>query len=186
MRKTLFTTLAGIGVITLLVLLPGGEVGSQTIREVFVVNFPPVQQVQGNVAIEDPVALSELVRIEDIIVPPVRPEDTTRLVEAGSIETEGFPNVVLSLHGIVKGSTQVKGTVGAILLPEETTIEQAFNELGMVHFALQVSATGVSSHTPYFASNQPRYTVGFRSYKILLYNTTDKTVTANLFAYLTN
>jgi hypothetical protein len=28
--------------------------------------------------------------------------------------------------------------------------------------------------------------VGFTAYRVMLYNTTDKTVNANLFAYLTN
>ncbi len=55
----------------------------------------------------------------------------------------------------------------------------------MILFPLEVTAPGVSIDTPYFASSQPRYTVGFQAYRVLLYNTTDKTVTVNLFAYLT-
>ena len=51
---------------------------------------------------------------------------------------------------------------------------------GLMHFVLEAAANGVSSKTPYFASNQPRYTVGFTAYRVLLYNTTDKTVSANI------
>ena len=36
------------------------------------------------------------------------------------------------------------------------------------------------------AESPQRYSIAFSRYKILLYNTTDKTVSANLFAYLTN
>jgi hypothetical protein len=122
----------------------------------------------------------------DLTVPPVQPTDTTRLVDAGVLVTDGFPSVVLSLHGVVKGSVQKSGTIGAILIPDDELIQEAFDEQGLIHFALETAAAGVNSKTPYFASKQPRYQVGFASYRIWLYNTTDKTVTANLFAYLTN
>ena len=72
------------------------------------------------------------------------------------------------------------------MLPDERTIQLALNEQGMVHFALRVASTQVSTLTPYFSSDQPRYTVGFETYKVLLYNTTDKTVTVNLYAYLSS
>ncbi len=55
-----------------------------------------------------------------------------------------------------------------------------------MHFFLETAARGVTSETPYFASGQPRYTVAFPRYRVLMYNTTDKTVSASLFAYMTN
>jgi nitrate/nitrite transporter NarK len=169
-----------------LFLAPTGELVSQAVRQVFVTNFPAVQEVEGAVAIEGPVHLSRSVKFEDITVPPVMRQDTTRLVEAGVLETEGFPDVILSLHGVVKGHVGRVGTVGAVLIPDETTIQEAFTEQGMLHFFLETAAGDVSSKTPYFASTQPRYTVAFSRYRILLYNTTDKTVSASLFAYLTD
>ena len=45
---------------------------------------------------------------------------------------------------------------------------------------------GVSGGTPYFASDQPKYVIAFQAYKVLLFNSTDKTVTVSLYAYLTN
>ena len=121
-----------------------------------------------------------------LALPPVRREDTTRLVDGGRLVTDGFPSVVLSLHGLVKGHVQEVGAVGAILIPDEETIQEAFEELGIMHFYLETAANGVSAKTPYFASGQPRFTVAFPAYRILLYNTTDKTVTVNVFAYLTD
>lgn len=149
-------------------------------------NFPPVQQIAGTVEIEDPLRLAELVALREIIVPPVSATQTTRWVEAGLLETAGFPNVVLSLHGEIKGDLTRGGEIAAVLIPAEESIEAAFNEKGLVHFALNVAAAGPRGGVPYFASEQPRYTVGFASYRVYLYNETDKTVTANLFAYLTN
>ena len=185
-RRTLFTltvVAAGVG---FLIFIPSGQVASQNVRQVVVTNFPPLQQIHGDVSIDSPIPVSEMVRFENIVVPPVDPTETTRLVEAGTLETDGFPTVVLSLHGQVKGNVKRKGTVGAILIPVEQTIQEAFDELGMMHFSLETAANGVSSNTPYFASAQPRYTIGFQAYNVLLYNTTDKTVTVNLYAYLTD
>ncbi len=172
--------------IIVFVFTPTGDALSQQVRRVIVTNFPRVQLVTGEVEIRNPVRLAKLVTFEDIIVAPVPPTETTRLVEAGVLQTEGFPRVVLSLHGIVKGQVLSTGEVGVILVPEQPSIQEAFDEQGQVHFAMRTAARGVSSATPYFASDQAEFTVGFQAYKIYLYNTTDKTITANLFAYLTN
>jgi hypothetical protein len=175
---------AALGV--MLFLLPSGEALSQRIQQVFVTNLPDVWKVEGGVEIVKPVRLSQSQSFLDLVVAPVPPKETTRLVDAGVLATEGFPALVLSLHGVVKGDVQKPGTVGAILIPEEDTIREAFDEQGLMHFPLEVAATGVSSRTPYFTSDQPRYTVAFPSYRVFLYNTTDKTVNVNVFAYLTN
>jgi hypothetical protein len=173
-------------VVVLLVITPADEMVSQEIQQVFVTNFPDVFSVRGKLTVEGAVHLAETRSFEDILVPPVRPTETTRLIEAGTLETEGFPGVVLSLHGITRGDVKRAGAVGAILIPDEQRIQDGFHELGLMPFSLETSAAGVSAETPYFASSQPRFDVAFPRYKVLLYNTTDKTVTVNLYAYLTN
>lgn len=161
-------------------------VTSQEVSPVRVTNFPPVQEVTGEVKIQDPIRLAEMEVIRDVVVPPVRRDQTTRWVDAGVLQTGGFPNVVLSMHGEIKGELTRKGQIVGVLIPTEETVAKAFNEEGLVHFALSVSADGAQGGIPYFASEQPRHTVGFSSYRVYLYNETDKTVTANVFAYLTN
>jgi len=185
-RRSVVAVLALGAVAAMLLLMPGGQAVSQTVRQVFVTNFPELQMIEGSVSIEGPVKLAKMVSFKDVTVPPVRRQDTTRLVDTGVLEVEGFPALVLSLHGVVKGHVQDVGSVGAILLPEETTIQEAFEEQGVLHFHLETVAGGVSAQTPYFASDQPRYTLAFPRYRVLLYNTTDKSVSANVFAYLTN
>ena len=186
-RRTLLGVLVLAAIALIFLLTPTGEVLSQRVAEVFVTNFPDIQRVEGEVAVRGgPVTLSKLEAFRKITLPPVRREDTTRLVEGGTLVADGYANVVLSLHGLVKGHVAEVGAVGAILIPNEETIQAAFDEQGLMHFYLETAATGVSSRTPYFASTQPRYTVAFPEYRILLYNTTDKTVTVSLFAYLTN
>jgi hypothetical protein len=185
-RRSVIAVLVGGTTALFLLLAPAGDVVSQTVRQVFVTNFPDLQSIVGTVEIEGPVRQSRSVRIEDITVAPVERRETTRLVDAGVLETEGFPTVVLSLHGVVKGHVGRVGAVGVLLIPDEETIEEAFREQAVMHFFLEAAAEGVSSDTPYFASRQPRYTIAFPRYRVFLYNTTDKTVSANLFAYLTN
>jgi len=159
---------------------------SQEVSFVRVTNFPPVQQINGKVEIEEPIRLAELVALLEIILPPVRSDQTTQWVDAGVIETSGFPNVVLSLNGEIKGELTKRASVVAVLIPTEKSVEDAFDQEGVVQFGLNVAATGETGANPYFASDQPRYTVGFDTYRVYLYNEMDKTVTANLFAYLTN
>ena len=159
---------------------------TQSIREVFVTNWPDVQQVRGTVQVDGPVRLSKMVRKERLIVPPVSPKDFTRLQPVATVETDGFAQVVLSILGQAKGEVYKPGTVGAILIPDVETARNAFFEKGQYLFPLEVTAAGVSSAAAYFASEQPRYQVGFSRYQVVLYNTTDKSVEVDLYAYLTN
>lgn len=159
---------------------------SQEVSFVRVTNFPPVQEINGNVKIDEPIRLAKLVSLREITLPPVRSDQTTRWVDAGVVESEGFPNVVLSLNGEIKGELTRAASIVAVLIPTEKSVADAFDEEGVVQFGLNVAAMGNTGDRPYFASEQPRYTVGFDEYRVYLYNETNKTVTANLFAYLTN
>jgi hypothetical protein len=76
--------------------------------------------------------------------------------------------------------------VGAILIPDEEAITTAFEENGQIQFPLEVSAALTSPPLRSFASQQARFSVGFPRYRVHLYNTTEKTATVSLFAYLTN
>jgi hypothetical protein len=185
-RSRALAVLALVLFVAALLLTPSGQVLSQRIEEVFVVNFPAVQTVDGTVQIKGAVRLSQTQAFENITVPPVKPTETTRLVEGGVLQADGFPNVVLSLHGIVRGEIVKPGEVGAILIPTDQRIQAAFDEQGLMLFGLQTVARDVNSKTAYFASDQPSFRIGFPRYNVLLYNTTDKTVELSLNAYLTN
>jgi hypothetical protein len=155
-------------------------------QEVAVTNFPATQRIDGMIEVRGPVQLSKQAAIRNITVPPVSPSDTTRWVDAGVVSFGGFSHVVLSLQGMVKGSVKQSGAVSAVLIPNEDSIQEAFNELGQIYFPLQVTAARLTPQTLYFVSDQPRHTIAFQDYRVLLYNSTDKTATVNLFAYLTN
>jgi hypothetical protein len=161
-----------------------GAAATREILDVQVINFPDPQRVRGAVSIEGTVRHAELVRIPDVIVPPVKPTDTTRLITAGTLVADGFTQAVLSVNGITKGDVLKAGSVGAILVPEEEIVVRTFLEAGQIQFPLEATAS-VGPGSPYFASTPERRIVAFPRYRVLLYNTTDKTVTANVFAYLT-
>jgi hypothetical protein len=63
---------------------------------------------------------------------------------------------------------------------------RAFEEKGLMHFATEVNAAGVSGASSWFASSSTRYPIAFPRYRTYFYNTSDKTVMVNLYAYLTN
>ncbi len=175
--------LLGVSIVLAALLLLAAR-GSGETMDVQVLNFPDPQRIKGSVTIEGPIRHGELVRLPDIIVPPVKPSDTTRLISGGFLVTDGFTYAVLSLNGLTKGDVLKGGTAGAFLVPEEESIIRTLNEAGLVQFPLEV-ATNVSGGSAYFASKSERLTVAFPRYRVLLYNTSDKTVTVNLFAYLT-
>jgi hypothetical protein len=102
------------------------------------------------------------------------------------VETEGFTHVVLSLRGEVQGKLAREGSVGAILLPDEEPVVRTFQQAGQYQFPLEVASTVRTADRGYFASQPGRHPLAFPSYRVLLYNETDRSVEADLYAYLTN
>lgn len=172
--------------LALALFLPAGVAISQEVQQVFVTNFPRIFSVEGTVAVKGPIRQAVVVPYKEVAVPPVALKDSTRWIDGGVLNSDGFSHMVLSLSGQIKGELLKPGSVGAVLLPDEEPVIRAFDERGELQFALEVVASGVSAASPYFASGQPRYQVGFPRYRIYLYNTTEKAVTVNLYAYLTN
>jgi hypothetical protein len=155
------------------------------IQKVFVTNFPDLQRVTGIVRVDAPIPASSLRSIADVLVSPVAPEDTNHLVPGGTIDADGFTEVVLSLVGQTKGDLVRSGRVGAFLIPDEEPVQKVLEERGLLQFPLQVESSFVSRETPYFSSNQPRMTLAFPRYRVYFYNSTDRSVTVSLYAYLT-
>ena len=167
-------------------LTPVGEVVSKELQEVMVLNFPTPQQITGEVTIEGTIRSAELATIENVTVPPVNPKDTNRLIDAGTLDADGYPYAVLSLAGFVKGSVGKSGTIGVLLIPEVASANRAFNEKGQLLFPIEVQAPAEPGSTGFFGSEPLRATLAFPRYKVFLFNTTDQSVSADLYAYLTN
>jgi hypothetical protein len=172
--------------VALLALPPAQGAAQEQARSVRVVNFPALQKIAGTVDIDGPVPHSSLVVFKDISVPPVEPAETGRLIDGGTLSADGFTAMVLSLSGRAGGRALRSGTVGALLIPDEDAIVKAFEEDGQMQFQIDLAAPLTQGTFRMTATSQSRYTLGFPRYRLRFYNTTDKTVTVNLYAYLTN
>jgi hypothetical protein len=187
MRRSIVLGGASLAVlVAVFLLLPSGRAVSQEVMEVFVRNWPEAFRVKGPVEVTGgPLRRAALVERTELVVPPVGRGDLPRWYDAGTLETDGYPAVVLSLAGQQRGQQTRVGAVGAVLVPDTEVVRQAFDEARLPLFSLEVAVDGVGPSTAYFAAEQKRFVVGFPRYRLLLYNTTDKTVTASVYAYLT-
>jgi hypothetical protein len=187
MRKTLLVALAAVSAVVLVaVLAPWSKAQSQRPQDVVVLNMPEVLKIAGEVEVLGTVQHSETVRRTNVVVPPVERRRTTDLIELEAIETDGFTQVTLSLHGAVRGTIGQSGEVGAILVPDETSVLEILREKGIFHFPVEVKVSPQEHLAEVPFSVQKRLVLGFPRYRVFLYNSTDRTVDAHLFAYLTN
>jgi hypothetical protein len=183
MKKPVLIALA-VAAAAAFVLSPAGTAVSQELQSVVVTNFPKLWKV--TVSIDGPVSHGRFAPLREVTVPPVSPKETIRLIQGGVVDADGFTSMVLGLQGQIKGEVYRAGTVGVFLLPDEESIVKVFEEKGLMQFSTEVNAPGVSGASPYFTSTVNRIQVAFPRYRTYFYNTSDKTVTVNLFAYLTN
>jgi hypothetical protein len=130
-------------------------------------------------------AESWYVSFERVTVPPVDRDDTTQLVEAGIITTDGFSELVFSLGGEFKQGVPTAGTVGAILIPDTDLIQYAFRNEGYVPFALEATHDIVEDglQGAVFLSRQQTAKIAFPRYRVYLFNETTSGATVSLFVY---
>jgi hypothetical protein len=183
--RALFLFAATLALCLALAALPAGGAGEEA-RPVRVVNLPGVQRIEGKVVIDGPVRHGTLVTLADLLVQPVEPGETGRLVDGGLLSADGFTSVVLSLEARAGGRALRSGSIGAYLIPDEAEITRAFEQDAQVLFPLEISAPLTQGTFRLTAAAQARHTLGFPRYRVRLYNTTDKVVNATLYAYLTN
>jgi hypothetical protein len=162
-----------------------GFVAFQTLDQVFVVNLKDPHPIEGTVSVGTPIPHSVTQSLLDVIVAPAPREEPALWTEAGILETDGFTSVVLSLHGQFRGNPSGTGTVGLVLIPEEENILRALGE-GEVHLPLEAAAEGIPNGRQYFSGSRAGFAIAFSRYRVFLYNTTDRSASVNIFAYLTH
>lgn len=150
---------------------------------VWIANFPEIQDIRGSVTVGEPIPAAVLERFEGVTVSSVRPDETTRLVSAGTVDTVGYSTLVVSLAAEIKGTVPAPCTVGAVLIPDEGFADEALKE-GHLLFPLEVEID-VPKDSPRWVSSQSLvFEVAFPRYRVLLYNTGSRTATASLYAML--
>ncbi len=128
-------------------------------------------------------AEAALVSFETVTVPPVGRGETSELIDAGILDVEGYREVVLSIGGELKKGSALGGSIGAILMPEKASFEFVRRHERHYPFAMEVAAKIEPKAAPLFVGEQAVARVAFPRYRVLLYNTTDRTATVSLFAY---
>jgi hypothetical protein len=123
------------------------------------------------------------VPFERIQVSPVERKDTTRLVEAGTIQTDGFNELVFSFGGEFKEAVPQSGRVGAILIPDHQVFEYLLHNEGRIVFPLEVVVPISAETGNIFVSEQIVANVAFPSYRVYLYNETSSGASVSLFVY---
>jgi hypothetical protein len=186
LRTNRLAAAAALGTGLLLAQAPAPRISAAEPERVIVTNFPETQAITGSVSVPEPIPQSELVRRIDVIVPSVAREETTQLTEVGVLQADGFTHVVIGLRGEVQGTLGRDGAVGVVLVPEEEPVLRALREEGRFEFAREVRAEVTRDQRGFFASQQRRFLLGFSRYRIFLWNTADRSVSADVYLYLTN
>jgi len=168
----------------LLVPLLAAAARAQPPLQVEVTNFPDPQKIEGQVRVPDPVPHGRLLRTAEVLVPPGLPRDGGQLMAAGTLDTSGFTRAVLSLAVELRGAGPREGDVGVVLLPDETPLLEAYEEEERLPFSLETHVAIVPGPSYRYYSGQLEVRLGFPRYRLLFYNTTDRSVTARLYTYL--
>ena len=138
--------------------------GVQELTQTVVVNLKDPHPIEGDINIPSPIPHSDMASMIDVVVAPATRDETGLWTDVGSIETEGFTSVVLSLHGQLRGSTGGFGTVALVLVPEEENVLRAFAE-GEVHLELEATAEP-PPNALYFSGASEALPIGFPSYRV--------------------
>lgn len=142
--------------------------------------------IEGVVAVREPIPQGRLVAFREVEVPPVAKGEVTRLVQAGTLQAEGFVNMVVSLAGFQRSTPTRAGEVGVLLIPLEELPTRAWEEQGQALFAVEASVESKPAGPAYFATSPLRAMVAFPRYRVLLYNNTDRSVAVTVYLYLTS
>ncbi len=186
MMRKIGWTAVGAALVLWLALSEAGRAVTGEVQEVFVRNFPELQEIKGTVSVEGPIRHSSFERREGVIVPPARRGEVANLTSAGVIDTAGFTGAVLSLEGEVRDNLFDSGLVGALLIPDEGPVLHAFREDSRIEFPLEAAAQVDPQKGSRFSSEPTVRPIAFPRYRVFLYNGSNKSVETNLYVYLTN
>ena len=157
--------------------------GVQEITRTVVVNLESPHPISGDVSISNPIPHSRLARMLDVVAAPASRDEPGLWSEVGVVDTSGFSTAVLSLHGQLRGSTVGGGEVVLVLVPEEENVLRALAE-GEPHLTLDASAEPLPGDALYFSGSSERLALGFPSYRVFVYNTTERSASVDVYVYL--
>jgi len=109
--------------------------------------------------------------------------ETSRYVSIGTVETDGFSELRISIGGEFKDSIPKTGTIGAILVPDRQPFPYLLESEGQVLFAIEVQASIGPSSGPLVFSEPVTAKVAFPAYRVYLYNDSNSVANVSVFVY---
>ena len=173
-------------VLCAVILLASPVRAGEEVISVQVVNLPPVQEISGAIEVAQPIPHARMIRIQDVVVSPQTPRDNTnRLVSAGTVDAAGFTRAMLTVGGDVKGTVPATAELGALLVPDETFVDDAFQR-GYILFPIEVTAAVPANAAPSVGSDPKEIDLAFPRYKVYLFNTSSRAISAQVYVLLTH
>jgi hypothetical protein len=126
-----------------------------------------------------------LIGLRGLMIPPIERFETTNLIDAGTIDTDGYTHVTLNLAAELKGHASKRGVIGVILIPDVQPFERAYRILQWIPTAFDFVVGATPTGGSYVMAEQRTFEVGFPRYRVLLYNSTGTSATVAFFAYRT-
>ena len=117
------------------------------------------------------------------VSPHIARTDTQLLLEVGTVETDGFTEMRISIAGEFKEAVPRSGTVGVILIPDINPFTYLLQQEGQIVFATEVKVAIGGQPGAIFYSEAVPAKVAFPSYKIYLYNDTSSAASVNVYVY---
>jgi hypothetical protein len=117
------------------------------------------------------------------VSPDISRDDTPRLVEVGTVATDGFSELRISIAGEFKEAVPRSGTVGAILIPDINPFVYLLEQEGKIVFATEVKVPVGGQPGAIFFSEAVPEKIAFPAYRIYLYNDTSSAANVNVYVY---
>ena len=117
------------------------------------------------------------------VSPGIARTDTQRFVEVGTVDTDGFSELRISIAGEFKEGIPRGGAIGAILIPDINPFTYLLQQEGKIVFATEVNVPIGGQSGAIFYSEAVPSKVAFPAYKIYLYNDTTSAANVNVYIY---
>lgn len=117
------------------------------------------------------------------VSPGIARTDTQRFVEVGTVETDGFSELRISIAGEFKEGVPRGGAIGAILIPDINPFTYLLQQEGKIVFATEVNVPIGGQSGAIFYSEAVPAKIAFPAYKIYLYNDTNSAANVNVYVY---
>src|SRR5690242_14827510 len=96
----------------------------------------------------------ELIGLRGLMIPPIERSETTNLIDAGVIETDGYTHMTLNLAAELKGHAAKKGVIGVILIPDVGPFHHVYRTLGLIPASVEFVAGASPGGSSYVMAEQ--------------------------------